>query len=552
MRKLIALCCLLGILLLSACAPTGQPVSTTTSTTTTTTTDTTVSTDDSAWSDTDWSDDFTLPEETDPTDFDEGDGDQWEDESGDYVDIYQEILPSTDNVANLLDPMTGGADAEADALREEILNSENTEYNITGTTYYISPNGDDYNDGTSPETAWKTIDNIIMNEYLFEEGDAVLFERGGIYRRNSPIVAQSGMTYGAYGEGAKPVIYGSAYNYSWGTRWQPSFKENVWKISMNVGEAGIIVFNHGEEVGMPYYHGLNELTKNGDFYHNVQDATLYLYLDKGYPSTVYRDIEIGTREYIIHVDDGIENVAVDNLSLKYGGSFAIHVNEDANNFSATNLEIGWVGGCRSGGANNTTTSIGLGNGIEIWQSTENILVENCWIYQVYDAGLSPQGINGDSEYINHVYRNNLIEFCNYSIEVFDRSEKSVWDGLVIEDNILRFAGYGWLRADERPDKSNAVAHYTGWIWNYDELPGKGIVIKNNIFDCSNSNLVYWTGKDYDSGLTISGNSFYQKTNLNGKAMAFGLAEPKFATNQAELEVAVSVFDSNPKVVKWLS
>ena len=124
--------------------------------------------------------------------------------------------------------------------------------------------------------------------------------------------------------------------------------------------------------------------------------------------------------------------------------------------------------------------------------------------------------------------------------------------MIIENNLLRFAGYGFLLAHERPDRSPAVAHYTGWTWNYYELPGRGIVIKNNIFDCSADNLVYWPGKDYDSGLTISGNSFYQKANRTNKAIHFGTAPAAQATNQAELEAAVSVFDKNPKEVKWIS
>ncbi len=546
MRKLIALCCLLGILTLSACAPTGQPAGTTTTTDiTTTATDTTTTwTDDSAWSDTEWSDDFILPDDTYPSYDNDDDYDSIF--STDLSLIYEEV-PAPDNAAQLPNPQKGGADAEAEALRQEILNAENSEYTITGTTYYVSPNGDDYNDGMSPETAWRTVDTVVMNRYLFQEGDAVLFERGGIYRRNTTILAKEGVTYGAYGEGDKPVIYGSISNYAWGTRWEPSFKENVWKITLNTGEAGNIVFNHGEEVGMPYYHGLNELTQNGDFYHNLEDATLYLYLDKGYPSTVYKDIEIGTRENIFKIPEGTENVTIDNLAMKYAGLFGISVAGNSKHLKFTNLEIGWVGGGRY-----QQGSTGYGNGIEVWSTSDDILIEKCWIYQVYDAGISPQGTTEEAQYTNHVYRKNLVEFCTWSIEVFDRTSSSTWDGLLIEDNILRFAGYGWMPAEKRPDKSATVANYNGWTWNYDELPGDGITIKNNIFDCSAINLVYWAGKDYDSGLTISGNSFYQKANPSKKAITFGTASPQYATNQAELETAVSVFDSNPKIVKWLS
>lgn len=50
----------------------------------------------------------------------------------------------------------------------------------TGTAYYVSNNGDDGNDGLSPETAWSTLDRV--NNASLKYGDAVFFERGGIWR----------------------------------------------------------------------------------------------------------------------------------------------------------------------------------------------------------------------------------------------------------------------------------------------------------------------------------------------------------------------------------
>ena len=540
MRKVLALCCVLTTLFLSACTPTQSQ---TDATTTTEPTTTTTVTDDSSWGDTEWDDDFVSDDDYEDDDYDYEDDDYEDDDVGPE---YVEILPEG-NPAQLLTPHKGGADEEAEALRQQILNSETPEYNVTGTTYYVSPNGDDYNDGLTPETAWKTLDGLITNGWLFEPGDAVLFERGGIYRRNSPITLKSGMTLGAYGEGYKPLLYGSATNYAWGANWEPSRKQYVWKISTYTREAGIIVFNNGEEVGTPHYFGVNELQKNGDFYHNVDESTLYLYLDKGYPNVVYDSIEIGTRENLFTIPEETTDIFVDNLAMRYCGMFTFDIDEFTENVHFSNLEIGWVGGCRF-----STGSVGLGNGIQWWQTTTNTSIVNSWIYQIYDAGISPQGVNEPHTYKDIVYRGNLIEFCNYSIEVFDRNAESIWDGLIIEDNILRFAGYGFLLSHERPDKSPAVAHYVGWSHNYNELPGKGIVIKNNIFDCSAENLVYWPGKTYTKGLTISGNSFYQKANRANRAIHFAANNAAFATNQEELEAAVKLFDPNPKVVKWIS
>ncbi len=76
----------------------------------------------------------------------------------------------------------------------------------TGTAYYVSNSGDDYNSGLSPEEAWATLDKV--NSTKFRRGDAVFFERGGIWYGNIRPSADD-LTLSAYGEGSKPIISGN-------------------------------------------------------------------------------------------------------------------------------------------------------------------------------------------------------------------------------------------------------------------------------------------------------------------------------------------------------
>ena len=69
-------------------------------------------------------------------------------------------------------PYHGGADEQAEALKQEVLNTKD-ELVITGTTYYVSPYGDDENDGTSPATAWQTLDGLVAHRDILKEGDGV-------------------------------------------------------------------------------------------------------------------------------------------------------------------------------------------------------------------------------------------------------------------------------------------------------------------------------------------------------------------------------------------
>lgn len=50
---------------------------------------------------------------------------------------------------------------------------------LVGTTYYVDPNGNDNNPGTSTTTAWKTLEKV--NATTFSPGDRILFKSGGVW-----------------------------------------------------------------------------------------------------------------------------------------------------------------------------------------------------------------------------------------------------------------------------------------------------------------------------------------------------------------------------------
>lgn len=82
-------------------------------------------------------------------------------------------------------------------------------------TYYIdSLNGDDANDGLSPETAWKTIQH---DNYVFVPGTQVLLRRGGAYECTNVYMSVDGtkenpIVISSYGEGDRPLLYAVGAN----------------------------------------------------------------------------------------------------------------------------------------------------------------------------------------------------------------------------------------------------------------------------------------------------------------------------------------------------
>jgi hypothetical protein len=79
-----------------------------------------------------------------------------------------------------------------------------------GTTYYVSPNGNDSASGTSPSSALRTVGRA--SGLNLGPGDSVLFQRGATFSGKLAVwksgAAGSPITIGAYGDGARPVFTG--------------------------------------------------------------------------------------------------------------------------------------------------------------------------------------------------------------------------------------------------------------------------------------------------------------------------------------------------------
>ena len=437
--------------------------------------------------------------------------------------------PPTINRSNLINPQSGGYDAQAQALRKSIVNSPD-KLKIVGDVYYISYSWNDSNSGTSKVKAWRTINAYNENRWILKSGDTVLFERGGVYRGTLHLI--SGVTYGAYGSGPKPNIYGSVKNYADEKLWKKSSKNNVWEISVpGLLDVGNIVFDHVKAVGIKRIKGISELNKDFLFYHDHGKQNIYLYLSKGNPGKLYSDIEFSEKKHVLN-GGSATNVTIDNLCVMYGGAHGIQF-VSTKDIKITNCEIGWIGGSIQKGDTQ------YGNGIEFWNDCENILVENNWVYQCYDAGITHQGDPGSIQK-NVVFRGNLVEYCVYALEFFLHESEGLMENITYENNVLRFAGYGFGF-----DRSyiGAVSLVNGWGHKH---PAVNFNIRNNVFDLSNYYLIvlYYNGPQ---SIKFNGNTYYQK----GNRVADWSERHLRAKSQSELEKQIAKIESSPKLVKYL-
>ena len=287
-------------------------------------------------------------------------------------------------------------DRAAERMKHHILNSA-TDVKPLGAVYYVSAEGDDANDGLSPQTPLRTLAKV--NELELKPSDGVMFRRGDVWRGS--ISTREGVTYSAYGRGAKPRIYGSPCDAAVEGRWVATDTPNVYMYDGEISsDVGTLVFNGGEAVcafkvmkvlrnGLPALHietgeefeSYRDLKRDLDLYHDYRGAKrIYLCSTEGNPSERFSSIELLTHGHIIYGNNGVH---IDNLCLKYCGSHAIG-SGTTKGLKVTNCEIGWIGGSIQF-ENPTGAPTRFGNAVEIYGGCEDFTIDNCYVYQVYDA-----------------------------------------------------------------------------------------------------------------------------------------------------------------------
>lgn len=361
-----------------------------------------------------------------------------------------------------------------------VYSQDSVEY--SGTAYYVSTSGNDDNDGKTPQTAWATIGRVNTQE--FSNGDAVLFERGGLFR--GQLRSKSGVTYAAYGEGAKPKLFNS-YDGTDG-KWVETDYPNVWKFDKKLmcEDVGIVVFNDGEYFTQPTEQiiTIGELKENFTFVYNSVynskrgiDNCLYLYYDGGNPGEKFQSIEIGGYKSTIVLSKGAKDILIDNLDLRFGGN--ITWGTDVSNIVMRNCVAAWQGGTRDG----LLKEPRLGGGAGAWHACDTMIFEQCYFYQQFDSGVSPQyhiyRDNGDSPCLfnKFITRNCLFEKCEYTYELFmsqDGTDEELFKDMYFGYNICREGGLGF-------GTKVAESAYVK-MWQSHENYSEGCVIEKNVFD----------------------------------------------------------------------
>ncbi|MES2565946.1 MAG: T9SS type A sorting domain-containing protein [Bacteroidota bacterium] len=231
---------------------------------------------------------------------------------------------------------------------------------LKATTYYISPNGNDNNSGTSLSQAWKSINKI--NSTSFAPGSIILFEGGGTF---------TGSIYIDNGDGnepSNPIVFSS-----YGT--------------------GKAIINSGAAMGF--------------YAHNTQGVTVSNLIFEGSGASInnsdgvmfFTNLSGNTR---------LSNINIINLEVRYYGKTGVSIASSVGNSGYKNVIIDGVH-VHHIKTNGIMTS-GYTSKSHVGWSHQNVTIKNSEVHDV--TGYSDPGTHRGSGIILGQVDGGLIEKCS--------------------------------------------------------------------------------------------------------------------------------------------
>ena len=408
----------------------------------------------------------------------------WVNVSGNIWRNVDYTISSTELTTNMTD-----AASYSDALAPAAANKS-----VDATTYYSGTNSlkmtCNANQGSAGAMYWRTNTGIPMVAGTWYEFS--MYIKGSAESSlNSVFVTDgSGNTIGAEIYGTKSITT-DWVQYKW--TFSPTTSTTGGRIYVQFGTgltAGnslwfddiqyreITSYYAGTEVGNVILNNsaagvrkwdLASCTAQGNWFWDSTNRILEIY-SYANPASVYNDIKLCNA--LVIVDNANKSyITIDGLSIKYGGTSGVGYGSNSHHQTIKNCDVAWCGGKQWG-----VTTTRLGNGIDFYDNSHDNLVENCRIWEIYDAGVSNQGGTNGTIQSNITYQNNQIWNCEYSYESFNLGTSTTANNILFENNTCYNAGGGWSH-NQRTDPSG----FHVWLAN-PPTTITNFVVRNNIFD----------------------------------------------------------------------
>ncbi len=192
--------------------------------------------------------------------------------------------------------------------------------------FYIDPNGDDSADGLTPQTAWKTLDNLA-NKY-FSAGEGVLFKRGGYWNGTSTVpfqgarqgTADNPVVFSAYGTGPRPVI---DFTVTQEPPWAAA-GAGVYTTPLDLVYRLRRLYVDGEEVLDATSYAELVSHEKYKYWHDKDNDLLYIHFDPA-----GKNIKYSTTYSLLSFGGGSKHITVSDLDIR-GGIFSLRFPQTEN------------------------------------------------------------------------------------------------------------------------------------------------------------------------------------------------------------------------------
>jgi len=411
------------------------------------------------------------------------------------------IIPTLIFTAFLLAPLTAIADNAAVA-------------------YHVDPiAGADANDGLSPATAWKSWGRF---QEAAQPGSSLLLKRGCVFTLPLPLRGGSPdapVTYGAYGEGPKPILEGRIINLSRPGAWTEA-AAGVWRTTTDILNVANVVFDETVCGNMRY--AKEELRNKGEWF---QDASgkgpLFLCCPEN-PERAWKKVELVLDGNGITLKGpGASHIRIEDLAIRKVGTHGIHIRDGATDVVVSRCDLSLIGGAvfradsfsKKYGQRFVDRRVRFGNGIETWGNASDVTVEGCRIHDIFDGGFCIQGMGG-SVANNVQLRNNVFWNCGY--DSMDIAHGVLARKVVFENNTCVNAGEGWaLQGEPRPRYSVNAPDNIGWHCNLESSfawdDRSEVSIHHNIFfNAPESRCFNYGPEKVSRSIQVDHNCYFQR------------------------------------------
>ena len=312
------------------------------------------------------------------------------------------------------------------------------------TEFYVdSISGNDSNDGTSANTAWRSFTNIATTNFV--SNTTIYLKRNSIWYEQLTVPV-SNLNIDAYGTGNLPAINGSLEVSGWASLGSNFYSKTITPAS---GEA---LGNISEDdIMMKFAAWDDDYTTSlsgaadGSFTFDYPNNTIYIKVSSDPALKTYR---ASIKIYGINVENKsnvtIKNVSISNFSL-LGVNF-----KNCNTCSITDSSISNGGGAvlQNLGVGSSPDYLYAGNGVEFGNSSTNGAASSLTISKIFDSGLSPQTYASNQTAGPFTFSNNTISECGFAgieISVLDNNgtTNSTINTVAMSGNTISSSGKGW-------------------------------------------------------------------------------------------------------------